>query len=151
MALIDPEEERRRLTQLYSSQTDDELEQSASHADELTEVAREVLRTEMANRGLRTLIQQQQLDDPGEPEFRDLVTIRSFWSLPEANLAKGILEVAGIESFLFDENIVGLGLYITAVHGVTLRVDRHIADEADRILQESTFESEDSDDPDSPS
>ena len=149
MALIDPEQERRRLTELYSGQTDGELEQSASHADELTEVAREVLRTEMANRGLRTLIQQQQLNDPGEPEFRDLVTIRSFWSLPEANLAKGVLEVAGIEAFLFDENIVGLGLYITAVQGVTLRVDRRFADEADRILHESTFEPEDSEESDS--
>ena len=109
MAPIDPQQERQRLAGVYARQSDGELEQSAAQADQLTDVAQEALRTEMANRGMKTLMKQQ-LDEHGEPEFRDLVTVRSFWSLPEANLAKGILENAGIESFLFDENIVGLRL-----------------------------------------
>ena len=148
MASIDPQQERQRLIALYASQTDGELQQSAAQADQLTDVAQEALRTEMANRGLETLTRQR-LDDPGQPEFRDLVTVRSFWSLPEANLAKGVLEVVGIDSFLFDENVVGLGLYVNAVRGVTLRVDRHLAEEADRILQESTSTGDESEDSES--
>jgi len=149
MAPIDPQQERQRLAEVYASQSDGELEQSAAQAEQLTEVAREALRTEMAKRGLKTLMEQQ-FDERGEPEFRDLVTVRSFWSLPEASLAKGLLELAGIECFLFDENIVGLGLYVNAVRGVTLRVDRHLAEEADTILRESTFEPSGSEDSGSP-
>src|SRR6202020_2478284 len=54
-------------------------------------------------------------DDPTpeprqEMEVRELVTVRKFRDLPEALLAKGSLESAGIECFLADENLVRLGL-----------------------------------------
>ena len=148
MAPIDPRRERQRLAEVYASQTDGELEQSAVQADQLTDVAREALRTEMANRGMKTLMELP-FDERGEPEFRDLVTVRTFWSLPEANLAKGILENAGIEVFLFDENIVGLGWYANAVSGVKLKVDRENAEEADRVLREAVSGSDDPESADS--
>lgn len=136
MATTDPERERLRLAELYASQSDGELEQAAAQADELTDIAREALRVEMSKRGLGEPIEKQS-GDPGELEFRDLVTVRSFWNLPEANLAKGLLELAGIESFVFDENMVGLGLYVNTVGGITLRVDRQRFIDADQVLYES--------------
>lgn len=144
MGSIDPQRERQRLAQVYASQSDGELEQAAAQAEQLTDIAREALWTEMSKRNLKPPDRESEGYEL-KPGFRDLVTVRSFWSLPEANLAKGILENAGIESFLFDENIVGLGLYINAVRGVTLRVDREFAEEADQILVESISAQEQSD------
>jgi putative signal transducing protein len=146
---MDPEQERRRLAELYSQQTDGELEQTATQLDELTQIAREALEAEIAKRGITDQIAKEVRNNPGEPEFRDLVTIRSFWSLPEANIAKGLLDSAGIESFLFDENIVSMSWYAIAVHGVKLRVDKDQAEEANRVLQESLSDAADSEDPES--
>ena len=54
-------------------------------------------------------------------EMRELVTIRQFRDLPEALLAKGSLESAGIACFLADENMVRLDWFISNfVGGVKL-------------------------------
>ncbi len=138
MARIDPEQERRRLTNLYAGQIDEELENVAAHSNELTEIAREALRSELTKRGLHTA----QLDDQTNPpeqddaEFRDLVTVRTFATLMEAELAKGILDTAGIDSFVFDEN-VGRIYLANVVGGFRLRVDAANADGANRILKEN--------------
>jgi len=51
MAMIDPEQERHRLAEFYAGQMDGELEQVAGQAYDLTELAREALRAELAKRG----------------------------------------------------------------------------------------------------
>jgi hypothetical protein len=138
MARIDPEQERKRLTNLYAGQMDEELENVAAQSHELTEIARETLRSELTKRGLYI----GQLDDQSNPpeqdhaEFRDLVTVRTFSTLMEAELAKNILDTAGIDSFLFDEN-VGRIYLANVVGGFRLRVDAANADEANRILKEN--------------
>lgn len=59
MAKIDPELERQRLAEFYAQQLDGELEKVASQAYELTDVAREALKAELARRKLAgTLIEQ---------------------------------------------------------------------------------------------
>jgi hypothetical protein len=137
MATIDPEQESRRLAEVYSVQSDGELEQVAAQAFDLTDVAREALRAELSKRGLYV----GQLDEPRgskEAEFRDLVPIRTFWNLLEAELAKGLLESAGIEAFLFDDNMVRLDWFnANALGGVKLRVDADQVEEANRVLAES--------------
>src|SRR5580698_713431 len=107
MARIDPEKERARLAEVYSQQTDEELQESARHLDDLTDVARESFRTELSRRGL-TPGQSDEFanENRAERAFRNLITVRSFWNLVEAELAKGMLEAAGIECFLFDDNMV---------------------------------------------
>ena len=47
MAQLDSEQEKRRLAAFYSEQLDGELEKVATEAYELTDLAREVLRTEL--------------------------------------------------------------------------------------------------------
>jgi|1186.fasta_scaffold31649_2 hypothetical protein len=74
MPKIDPEQERRRLSDLYAGQLDGELEHIAAQAHELAEVAKEALRVELAKRGLtgRSVEQHSQIQDsPLTPQLRD--------------------------------------------------------------------------------
>jgi hypothetical protein len=152
MTKIDPEQERQRLTAVYAEQSDEELASVAKQGHELTDVARETLRAELVKRGLYC----GQLDDISSPgadnaEYRDLVVIRSFWNLLDAELAKGLLDAAGIESFLFDDNMVRLDWFnANALGGIKLRVDADNVEDAKRILEENVSDAI-SDEPDSPS
>ena len=134
MAMIDPDEERRRLAEVYSHQTDGELEQAASQGGDLTDIALQTLREEMAKRGLtHDLLDGASDAEHSVTEFRDLVVIRSYWNLLDAELAKGALNSAGIECFLFDDNMVRMDWFnANAIGGVKLRVDA-----ANRILDEA--------------
>ena len=141
MTMIDPEQEKLRLEELYASHTDEQLENVAAQEHELTEVAREALRAELAKRGLYV----GQLDETSlgqdRAEFRDLVTIRTFWNLMEADLAKGLLDAAGIETFLFDDNMVRLDWFnANALGGVKLRVDAANVEAANQVLEETAAE-----------
>jgi hypothetical protein len=158
MAKIDPESERRRLAEFYSQQMDGELEKVASQAYELTDLAREALRAEVARRGLTVAFIEQapvalapsvQPGDPppkpplveslpgGELELRDMVTIRQFRDLPEALFAKGSLESSGIECAMVDDNMVRLDWFISnLLGGVKLQVRAEEVAIAEEILSQ---------------
>ena len=141
MAMMDPQQEKLRLEELYASDTDEQLENVAAQAHELTEVAREALRAELSKRGLYVGQLEGTAPDQDNAEFRDLVTIRAFWNLLEAELAKGLLDSAGIESFLFDDNMVRLDWFnANALGGVKLRVDARNVDAANQVLEEAAAE-----------
>ena len=159
MAMIDPEQERLRLAEFYSGQMDGELEQVAGQAYELTELAREALKAELSRRGLQTKLIETApvilkkevailpgdppppapLDQPsapdGELELRKRVVIRQFRDLPEALLAKGSLESAGIEAVLTDDNVVRMDwFWSNLMGGVKLLVDAEDAAAAEEVL-----------------
>ena len=68
-------------------------------------------------------------------EFENFVTVRKFRDLPEALLAKGSLESAGIECNLLDDNMVRLDWFWSNLIGwVRLQVASAEADEATAIL-----------------
>jgi hypothetical protein len=70
-----------------------------------------------------------------------LVTIRKFRDLPEALLAKGGLESAGIECCLIDDNMVRMDWFISnLIGGVKLQVSAEDAAEATEILNLPTPE-----------
>lgn len=141
MTKIDPEQERQRLAAVYAGQTDEQLEHVAAQHTELTDTARETLRAELTKRGLYVGALDQPPDTETTTEFRDLVTVRTFWNLVEAELAKGLLDAAGIEAFLFDDNMVRLDWFnANALGGVKLRVDPDNAAEANRVLEEAAAE-----------
>ena len=74
-------------------------------------------------------------------DFRTLVTIRQFRDLPEALLAKGCLESAGIECFLRDDNLVRLDWFISNfVGGIKLCVRPEDAQTARDLLDEPILE-----------
>ncbi len=95
-----------------------------------------ILRAEIARRQLDIPIS---ITPPGtdELELRELVTIRRFRDLPEALLAKGMLDSAGLESFLVDDNIVRMDwFWSNGVGGVKLQVNRDDVEPANELLQQ---------------
>jgi len=161
MARIDPERERQRLSEFYSGKMDGELAKIASQSYELTEMARETLRAELAKRGLtpefatqpplarmkeapnhmlppQTAPRREELPAVEDDlELRRMVTVSKFRDLPEALLAKGCLDSAGIESLLVDDNLVRLDwLWSNMMGGVKLQVAASDADAASEILNQ---------------
>jgi hypothetical protein len=135
MSDIDTEQERRRLTALYSQMAEGELQEIAAEASTLTGIAQKVLSDEFQRRGNPAVIEAPKITH--EFEFQDLVTIRHFRDLPEAILARGVLQSAGIEGFLADDNIVRMDWFISnLVGGIKLKVRREDLEAANEVLQE---------------
>ena len=114
MCSLDPEEEQRRLTELYAHMADTELEAIAADSSELTAAAQQALQNEIARRGgLKTdAADPPPLREPDSVDLADVVSIREFRDIQEATLAKGALESAGIESFLADDNLVRIDFLV---------------------------------------
>lgn len=97
--------------------TDPELERIAADPSSLTDLARGILQAELRRRGLQPLeINSKPIPHP-VVEFRDLVPVRKFRDLPEALLAKGSLDSAGIECHLADDNMVRMDWFISNLLG----------------------------------
>lgn len=140
VAKIDSEQERQRLTALYAGMQESELAEIAADAQSLTEIARETLRSEISRRGMTlapetaapTIIDANKADPP-KP-----VIIGRYRDLPEASIAKSILDSAGIEGFLIDDNLVRLDwFYSNLVGGIKLVVREEDAETATKLLDQS--------------
>jgi hypothetical protein len=162
MTKIDPERERQRLAAFYAGQLDGELEKVASEAYELSDLATEVLKAELQKRGLsvelaehapvpvknapepgdpleeglEAAVAQQELPEAkGDGDIDGMVTIRTFRDLPEALLAKGSLDSAGMKCALVDDNIVRMDwFWSNAMGGVKVLVNREDVTVAEEIL-----------------
>jgi hypothetical protein len=74
---------------------------------------------------------------PGRKTVPSLVTLQHFRDIPEALLAKGMLESAGIKCLLADGNLVRMDwLLSNAIGGVRLQVDKQELEAARAILDE---------------
>jgi len=137
---LEAQDERRRLAENYASMTEGELRRLARHSDSLTEAAWEALEDEFDRRHLEW--PEEETPVPWvEIELRKLVTIRQFRDLPEALLAKGSLESAGIECFLADENLVRLDWFISnCIGGIKLSVKAQDVENAKNILDYGILE-----------
>lgn len=132
----DFEEERQRLTQLYSTMTPEELGEVVDDSASLTDVAREVVKAELSRRGLPVEIDEAPAGEDVVEE-RHLVSVRRFRDLPEALLAKGSLESSGIESFLTDDNMIRMDWFISnLLGGIKLAVNQEDVEAATAILDE---------------
>ena len=134
--MTDSEEKRNEVAQQYAGMSDMELKDLAEEAWSLTEMGKETLRAELGRRGL-----EFELDTtvPAALEVhpRNLVALRQFRDLPEALLAKGFLESAGVESFLIDETTIRMDwLWSNLLGGVKLCVDQEDADAATQMLSQ---------------
>ncbi len=130
-----PEQERVRIAGVYSAMSDEELGQIAASGDELSDAAQEAFRAEVARRGLKMEIAPPRGEDVFE--FNQTVTLRKFLDLPEALLAKGRLESAGIQAYLVDDNMVRLNWFISNIlGGIKLKVRAGDAEAASEILNQ---------------
>jgi hypothetical protein len=135
MTMPRPEDERVRIAGVYSAMSDEELGQIAESGDELSAAAQEAFRTEVARRGLKMEIAPPRGEDIFE--FNEAVTLRQFRDLPEALLAKGSLESAGIEAYLVDDNMIRMDWFISnLLGGIKLKVRPEDAEAADEILNQ---------------
>ena len=130
-----PEQERLRLAGVYSAMSDEELTQIGASGYDLSDAAREAFQAEVAKRGLKIEI----APPPGEDvfELNETVTLRQFRDLPEALLAKGSLESAGIQAYLVDDNMIRMDwFYSNLLGGIKLKVRVEDADAANEILNQ---------------
>jgi hypothetical protein len=128
----------RRLAEQYSKLSEGELQQLAQDVRSLTEQAKAALRFEITRRGLDIVV-----DELGGVEAGPLapVILRTFLYLPEALLAKRVLDSAGIECFLVDEHTIRMNWFWTlALRGVKIWVRPEDAD-AGELLKPDYVES----------
>jgi hypothetical protein len=140
-SFLEQQRERQRLAANYAAMTDGELQRLASNAEALTELAWDALEDELDRRHLEPVDDEPAPEPHRALEMQELVTVRKFRDLPEALLAKGSLESAGIECFLADENLVRLDWFISNfIGGIKLNV--HAGDEANarQLLDEPILE-----------
>lgn len=143
MGQINRQEEAARLDRLYREKSNEELEKIASDPASLTDIARSVLEEELLSRTLPSLSAFAQRRKEQELEQKALkpTLIRRYRDLPEANIAKSILDSAGIDSLLVDENLVRLDwFYSNLVGGIKLLVHQQDVESANKLLDQSTPE-----------
>jgi hypothetical protein len=130
-----PEEERVRISGVYSAMSDEELGQIAASGDELSDAAHEAFQVEVAKRGLKIEIAPPRGEDV--VELNETVTVGKFRDLPEALLAKGSLESAGIQAYLADDNVIRMDwFYSNLLGGIKLKVRAEDAEAASEILNQ---------------
>jgi hypothetical protein len=135
MTMSTPEQERVRIAGVYSAMSDEELGQIAGSGDELSAAAQEAFQSEVARRGLKITVAPPRGEDIFE--FNETVTLRQFRDLPEALLAKGSLESAGIQASLVDDNMIRMDWFISnLLGGIKLKVSAEDAEAASEILNQ---------------
>jgi hypothetical protein len=139
VSTFDDPKERIRLANTYAAMTDGELQGLARNPESLTETAWEALEDELDRRHLE--FSPHSPEPSAQIDLQRLVTIRQFRDLPEALLAKGSLESAGIECFLRDDNMVRLDWFISNfIGGIKLSVRPEDVQNARQLLDEPILE-----------
>ena len=133
MTKIDLDRERARLIDVYSRMADEELDKLLQSSEELTETAREALKAEIEKRGGQ--VEYSTVPAVAEAAHPQLVTVARFRDLPEAILARGRLQSAGIDAFLADENYIRMDWFMSNMIGnMRLQVREDDAESAKEIL-----------------
>jgi len=137
---MDWDKEGQRLAAVYAAMEESELREIAADVESLTEVARSTLQAELSRRGMTLAPETTKHPGIGPKAIPPAapVMIRRYRDLPEATIAKTILDSAGIESFLAEENIVRLDwFYSNLVGGIKLLVRAEDADAARELLDQA--------------
>jgi hypothetical protein len=123
------------LTQTYRSASNQELLELAVTYDSLTDEAQRALRAEFEHRGLEP---PEVPDSSPDLEFQRLITVQQFRDLTDAQLAKGVLDSAGIPSYLRDENLVRMDwFYSNSIGGIRLQVREEDRASAEALLSQT--------------
>jgi hypothetical protein len=137
MTEIKRDEERERLARWYGEMAEEELKEIAKQEGALTDLAREVIRAEMLRRGLK--VEQLAELTVGDSEMK-LAKIREFMFVPDALVAKSILDSAGVKCFLSDETTIRMDwLWSNALGGVKLWVREEDVETAVALLEEESL------------
>jgi len=129
------EDQLNAIAQHYAEMSEPELMDLARIYDELIDPVQTLLREEFKRRSLEPPL----LDDlpQAEAEQRVLVTIRTYRDLPEAFVARAVLQEAGIFCFLQNEHMIGLQWSLSnALGGAALQVAEDDVDAAVEVLSQ---------------
>jgi DNA-directed RNA polymerase subunit M/transcription elongation factor TFIIS len=149
----------RELYERYEQMTDEEIQELAKEAYELTEMAKELLQSEVARRRMKIkfLTEPPALasgdiapvvgNDDFDPEELDLVKINPVWDMDDARRTKGILDSYGVPSYYGPDNVedvetLGPVFAVAASEaarrgyeiGIDLKVPRRYRDQAARAF-----------------
>jgi hypothetical protein len=135
------DKEKQRLASHYAAMPDLQLLGLARQSADLTEAARNILQSEIARRALSAEATYAIGIAESDP-LPELALARAFRDLPDALVAKSVLDSAGVECFLFDENYIRLNwFHSTALHGVKLEVAEEDILESRELLDQDAPES----------
>jgi DNA-directed RNA polymerase subunit M/transcription elongation factor TFIIS len=110
------DQEWRELSERYEQMTEEELQLLANEAYELTDMAKEILQSEVARRSLKIklLTEPPAVAGGAVPEFSDnddfdpvdldLVEMTPVWDMEDARRVKGILDNSGVPSYYGPDN-----------------------------------------------
>ncbi|PYV84073.1 MAG: hypothetical protein DMG93_06270 [Acidobacteria bacterium] len=138
------DDEQMEFADRYERMADGELLALAAQPWAISDAAWEALEGELERRRIK-VPEPESAPQIVVPDKRNLVLLRRFRDLPEALLAKGKLDSAGVDCFLADENMVRMDWFISnLLGGVKLMVDGDRFAEASKLLKEvATAEFED--------
>jgi DNA-directed RNA polymerase subunit M/transcription elongation factor TFIIS len=135
MEALDPAEEWRYISERYRQMSDEELLALAPQSSELTHVAQQALAVEMSRRGLKLQPEEPALPPEPEPDpdspyadspyakDRELVEIRTVWSLSDALQLQSLLDGAGIPFFMGPEKATSAGAVTSNfANGVSVKI-----------------------------
>jgi len=162
MQPADHQQEHNRLSNLYREMADDELENVAAEAYDLTDIAKECLRFEISSRGLKIQLnltappsddEPEPLppsDDGFVPDDEDLAPIHTAHGMDGLLKVRSLLALGGFECFLGDAKLRDpAALRETFENGVEMYVWK---EQTQRALSYLAYNmpSEGSDEPDLP-
>jgi hypothetical protein len=121
----------------YQAMSETELMGLARQYDDLTDAAQAALRAEFAQRGLEPPLIEEEDDPIAVEDDPDLATVGQYRDMAEAFVARAVLDQAGIECFLRDENTVRTDwLLSNAVGGMRLQVAARDQAAAEQLLSQ---------------
>lgn len=138
-----PKPKAETAAERYGRMSNHKLLEAARWYEELSEEDRAALRGEFEARGLEVpLVEDGDAEqaEPGEGVGEDAgewVTVRAFRDIPEAIVARGMLEMAEIPCGLRDEHTVGINWQLSnAIGGVKLQVPATQVEAAEAVLSQ---------------
>lgn len=132
---IDVQKEWRELVETYSQMADEELQSLAAEGNELTDLAKQALQSQLKARGLRVefveaapVSESSDRDDPRgdvDPSEFELIDIAHGFSAEDARDIKTALDKGGVPSFIGPNNIDNVDDYHGSFEdGIPMRVLR---------------------------
>ena len=114
-----------------------ELMGLARQYDDLTDAAQAALREEFARRGLEPPLIEEEEDPIADEDDPGMATVGRYRDMAEAIVARAVLDDAGIECFLRDENTVRTDwLLSNVIGGMRLQVATKDKDAAEELLSQ---------------
>ena len=125
----------------HDEQLDRDVAIKILRSGSLTDEARNVLRAEMLRRGMEAPPEKKAVADESKKGSPPPVIVGRYRDLPTAAVAKRVLDSAGMESFLTDDNFIRMDWLISnAVGGIKLLVRGEDAEGAKQLLEEQVPE-----------